>query len=117
MINNEVYLIKGWKIEDSEIADALIDQLCEVDEDFYDDCIGEYFIVDSMSGEYVYFGAIIGSIDADSDCPDDIEVDEQVIKEKFDEWNKMLTEKPEVAEVFKQYMGGPAKIYVLYHVY
>jgi hypothetical protein len=117
MINNEVYLIKGWKIDDSEIADALIDQLCEVDEDFYDDCEGEYFVTDCMAGEYIYFGAIIGSIDADSDYPDDIEVDEQVIKEKFDNWNKMLLEKPEVARVFKQYMEGPAKTYVLYHVY
>ena len=117
MINNEVYLIKGWKIDDSDIVDALLEQLCDANEEFYDDCEGEYFVNDCMAGEYFYFGAIIDSIDADSDYPDDIEVDDKTINEKFGEWNKTLEEKPEVAEVFKQYMEGPAKIYVLYHVY
>lgn len=117
MISNEIYLIKGWKVDDSDMVDALIDQLCEVNEDFYDNYQDTFYVYDCMAGEYVYFGAIVDSIDADSDYPDDIEVDNKTINKKFDEWNKILEENHEVAEVFKQYMRGPAKLYVVYHVY
>ena len=37
MTNSKVFLIKGWKIEGSELVDELLNKLDEVSEDYYEE--------------------------------------------------------------------------------
>ena len=43
MTDSKVYLIKGWKIEGSELVDELLNKLDEVSEDYYGE-FEDYFL-------------------------------------------------------------------------
>ena len=116
MTNSKVFLIKGWKIEGSELVDELLNKLDEVSEDYYEE-FEDYLIVDCVSGEYAYIGTILGSLDCDEDCADDVEITKESVSQATPKWNKMLEENPKVAKVFKEYTKGDAKFYVVYHIY
>ena len=116
MTNSKVFLIKGWKIEGSELVDELLNKLDEVSEDYYGE-FEDYLIIDCVSGEYAYIGTILGSLDCDEDCADDVEITKESVSQATPKWNKMLEENPKVAKVFKEYTKGDAKFYVVYHIY
>ena len=46
--------------------------------DYYEE-FEDYLIVDCVSGEYAYIGTILGSLDCDEDCADDVEITKEFI--------------------------------------
>ena len=50
MTDSKVYLIKGWKIEGSELVNELLNKLDEVSEDYYGE-FEDYLIIDCVSGD------------------------------------------------------------------
>ena len=116
MINSTTYLIKGWKVTGDK-ADDIYEKLNEICEEEYNsdicDILDGFHISDSMSGEYFYFGAILGSLDNDEGYAGDIEITDKLIEEKFSKFDDMCEKYPKIAKVFGKYAKHEPKLYVV----
>ena len=116
MINSTTYLIKGWKVTGDK-ADDIYEKLSDVCEEEYNsdicDILDSFHISDSMSGEYFYFGAILGSLDNDDGYDDDIEITDKLIEDKFSKFEDMCEKYPKIARVLGKYAKCEPKLYVV----
>ena len=117
MIDNHTVVLYGWKVDGREKVSELENKLDEVYEDWWDEFINEYFIADSMCGNYMYFGAILADYDVEFDDDPEVIIDDNLIKTSTAKYNNFITEHPEVSKVFDEFKDGEAKLYVFQHIW
>lgn len=111
MIDRKVYIINGWSVFGDNVA-KMEQELYDIDE-YYNDDIQDYFVYDTMCGEYIYFGAIIDSFNPDED-PLCITIDEKSIYDADQKYKQFLEEYPHYAEIFKKYANNqPPQVMVV----
>lgn len=117
MIDRDVYVINGWSIKGWAKVKQLEDELYEINEDYINDLDG-FYIYDGMRGEYAYFGANLGSIDVKYSDSADIVINEKLLFDANEKWNKFLEKYPKYAEVFQKYNNNEQpQVIVVLHVW
>lgn len=112
MINHYTIIFRGWKIEKENVG-SFEDDLDEAgywdDDELFDGRV----VVDSMCGNYCYFGTQIKSFDNDEDddwCYEVNSLDESKAWEDFSKWRN---EHPEIWQKFgKKYCNGTPRTYI-----
>ena len=102
MTDRAVYIINGWAIKGWAQVTKLEDELYIINEDWLDD-LGDFYIYDGACGEYAYFGANLGRIDVKYEDSADIVINEKLLFDADEKWNKFLENNPKYAEVFQKY--------------
>jgi len=117
MIDRDVHIINGWSIKGWAQVKQLEDELYEINEDYINDLDG-FYIYDGMCGEYAYFGANLGSIDVKYSDSADIVINEKLLFDANEKWNKFLEKYPKYAEVFQKYNNNDQpQVMVVLHVW
>ena len=116
-LDNHTVVLYGWKLDGSDKVTEIEDKLDEAYENWWDEFIDEYFVIDSMIGNYFYFGAVLADYDAEWDDEAEVVIDDALSKEKTEKYNNFLKEHPEIAKVFDEYKTGEPKLYVFQHVW
>lgn len=116
MIDRDVYVINGWSVKGRTQVKQLEDELYEINEDYMNDLDG-FYIYDGMCGEYAYFGANLGSIDVEYSDSADIIINEKLLFDANEKWNKFLEKYPKYAEVFQKYNNDQQQVMVVLHVW
>ena len=105
MTESYTYAIQGWKIDDSNKEHEIYDELYDVAESVYGkediyEILDGFIIEDSMGGQYLYFGAVLGRLD--NKCGDKIDftVSTKLLAEKVSKFNKMCKDYPEIKKIF-----------------
>ena len=113
MIDNNTVVLYGWKVTDDNI-EKLQNELEVWDEDYFDK-IQDIIIEDTMCGNYIYFGAILASYDADES--EEVIIDSKLIKKATDVYNKKIKAEPELNKIFKKYAKKQPKLYVFQNIW
>ena len=117
MIDRDVYIINGWSIKGWAQVKQLEDELYEINEDYINDLDG-FYIYDGIRGEYAYFGANLGKIDVKYSDSADIVINEKLLFDANEKWNKFLEKYPKYAEVFQKYNNNDQQqVMVVLHVW
>lgn len=117
MIDRDVYVINGWKVKGWKLVTKLEDELYDINEDWLDDLDG-FYLYDGTCGEYAYFGANLGKINVKYSDSDDIVINEKLLYDATEKWNKFLEKYPKYAEVLKKYINEePPQLMVVLHVH
>jgi len=113
-LDNYTKIVYGWKVEDEE-RENLQNELEVWDEDYWDK-VQDVIVDDTMCGDYMYFGAIIASYDAVYD-PEEVIVNDDLIKSQLKEWDKFLDDNPEFANIISKYKHGKPQLYVFQQIW
>jgi len=113
-LDNFTKIVYGWKVEKEE-AENLKNDLEVWDEEYYDQ-VQDVIVEDTMCGNYIYFGAIIASYDAVWD-PEEVIVNDDLIKSQMKEWHKFLEKNPEFANLISNYQHGEPQLYVFQQIW
>lgn len=113
MIDNNTVVLYGWKVTDDNI-EKLQNELETWDEDYFDK-IQDIIVEDTMCGNYIYFGAILASYDADEG--EEVIIDSKLIKKATDVYNKKIKNEPELDKILKKYAKKQAKLYVFQQIW
>lgn len=116
-LDNHTTVIYGWKVEGRDKVSEFEEKLENVNEDWWDNFIDEYFISDSMMGNYTYFGAILVDYDAEWDDDAEVVIDDDLVKKCTAKYNKFIKDNPEISKVLDEYKDGEAKLYVFQHIW
>lgn len=123
MLDYRVVALYGWKIENKVVnnrkqndATNFMKKLCEWNDDYYDDT-QEIMVEDTMSGQYVYVGAIMASFDPTEDKKVVILDDKELQDKAIAKFNKYIDEHPEFDEIFKKYKKGEPALYLFNHIW
>ena len=104
MTESYTYAIQGWKIDDRNKEREISNELHDVAESIYNkdvyDILDEFIIDELMSGQYLYFGAVLGRLDNKWGDKIDFTVSTKMIKEKVSKFNKMCKDYPEIKKIF-----------------
>ena len=104
MTESYTYAIQGWKINNSNKEREISNELHDVAESVYNkdvyDILDEFIIDDLMSGQYLYFGAVLGRLDNKWGDKIDFTVSTKLLAEKVSKFNKMCKDYPEIKKIF-----------------
>lgn len=105
MIESYTYAIQGWKIDDRNKEHEIYDELYDVAESVYGkediyEILDGFIIEDSMGGQYLYFGAVLGRLDNKWGDKIDFTVSTKLLAEKVSKFNKMCKDYPEIKKIF-----------------
>lgn len=115
MIDNHTIVIYGWKIEGSDEVRKISRKLEKIDEEYWDK-FQNIIIEDTMSGDYLYFGAILVNYDAGEDH-DPVIINSELIDKATSEYNKTIEENFELKKAFKKYTKTSAQLFVFQHIW
>lgn len=101
-LDNFTRSVYGWKIEGRENVQKFENELENINKNYWDDYIN-FLIIDSMCGDYVYFGVDLVKYDADEG--NEVIVNQQLIKEATNDYYNFLKEHPELDECLQQQIG------------
>ena len=105
MTESYTYAIQGWKIDDSNKEREIYDELDDIcssvygKEDIYEILDG-FIIEDSMGGQYLYFGAVLGCLNNKWGDKIDFTISTKLLAEKVSKFNKMCKDYPEIKKIF-----------------
>ena len=116
-LDNHTVVIYGWKVDGNEKVEEFENKLDEAYEDWWDEFIDEYFIADSMMGNYIYFGAILADYDVEWDDDPEVIITDELSKSATAKYNKFISEHPEISKVFDEYKEGEPQLYVFQHIW
>ncbi len=123
MLDYRVVAIYGWKIENKVVnnrkqndATNFMKKLREWNDDYYDDT-QEIMVEDTMSGQYVYVGAIMAYFDPTEDGHEVILDDKELQDKVIAKFNKFIDKYPEFDEIFKKYKKGEPALYLFNHIW
>ena len=114
MIDNYTTVVYGWKLTGSDNVNEFTSELEDWNEDYFD-ITEDVLVEDTMCGEYVYFGAVLVSYDAEEG--DEIVIDDELINKYTNKWNNFLKENPKFEEIIKKYKKGEPKLYVFQKIW
>lgn len=104
MTESYTYAIQGWKINNSNKEREISNELHDVAESVYNkdvyNILDEFIIDDLMSGQYLYFGAVLGRLDNKWGDKMDFTVSTKLLAEKVSKFNKMCKDYPEIKKIF-----------------
>lgn len=112
-VDNMTKIVYGWKVEGYEQVETLKEKLEAINEDYYD---FDFFIEDTMCGNYFYFGAILGSYDAVW-SPDEVIINDALSKRETNRYNRFIKDNPEIAKVLDEFKTGEPQLYVFQHIW
>lgn len=104
MTESYTYAIQGWKINNSNKEREISNELHDVAESVYNkdvyDILDEFIIDDLMSGQYLYFGAVLGRLDNKWGDKIDFTISTKLLAEKVSKFNKMCKDYSEIKKIF-----------------
>ena len=104
MTESYTYAIQGWKINNSNKEREISNELHDVAESVYNkdvyNILDEFIIDDLMSGQYLYFGAVLGRLDNKWGDKIDFTISTKLLAEKVSKFNKMCKDYPEIKKIF-----------------
>ena len=101
-LDNYTRSIYGWKIEGRNKVEKFEKALEKVNENYYDDYC-DFFVDDTMCGEYIYFGADLVNYDADDG--EEVILDSELVTNATKEYHDFLKEHPELDEFLQKQIG------------
>ena len=111
-LDNYTKVVYGWKITDKNKLKQIEDDLENWNEDYFCE---DFIVDDTMCGNYIYFGAILTSYDADEGG--EVIIDDELIKTKTKEWNDFLKDNTEFKNIIEKYKEGDPKLYVFQQIW
>lgn len=104
-LDNYTKIVYGWKVSDEEVQqiDKELNDICEdkYNKDIYDMGLDSCIVEDTMCGNYLYYGAILGSYDADEGG--EVIINSKLVNKATSEYNNIMKLYPEIEKVFKKY--------------
>ena len=101
-LDNYTRVVYGWKIEGSKNVEKFEKGLEKINENYYDDYF-DFFVEDTMCGDYIFFGAHLVNYDVDEGGEEVINT--KLINEATDEYHKFLKDYPELDEYLNKQIG------------
>lgn len=115
MIYSCTNAIYGWKLS-GEIVSEFCNELEKWDEDYIDK-IENIAVIDYMSGDYVYIGALLGKWNEDDDGGEII-VNDETIDSATDEFNKFIRTNPEFDNILNEFINRQKpQLYIMQQKY
>lgn len=119
MIDYNTVVIYGWKVEDDVCSqfENELDKICEeiYHKDKYDLGLDTCLVSDTMCGNYIYFGILLGSYDSKEN--NEIIVNDKLLKEKSQIYNNKLNKYPEVKNIFEKYSKNNPQLYIFQNIW
>ena len=101
-LDNYTKVIHGWKIKGRKKVKEFENELEKINENYYDDYC-DFFIDDTMSGEYIYFGAKLANYNADEGG--EVIINNELINKATSEYHSFLEEHPELDKFLQTQIG------------
>ena len=101
-LDNYTRIVYGWKIEGNKKVKEFEKELEKINKNYYDDYY-DFFVYDSMCGEYIYFGAKLVCYDADEGG--EVIINNNLIEKKTDEYHNFLKDHPEIDKFLQSQIG------------
>ena len=95
-------VVYGWKIEGHKKIKKFENELEKINENYYDDYC-DFFIDDTMCGEYIYFGVKLASYNSDERA--EVIINNKLIKKATNEYHNFLKEHPELNDFLQKQIG------------
>ena len=115
MIHSCTNAIYGWKLT-GEIVSEFCNELEKWDKDYIDK-IEDIAVIDYMSGDYVYIGALLGKWNEDDDGGEII-VNDEIVKTATDEFNKFIKINVEFDNILKEFINHQKpQLYIMQQKY
>ena len=101
-LDNYTRVIYGWKVDGSKNVKKFEKALEKINKNYYEDYC-DFFVDDTVCGNYIYFGADLVNYDAHEE--EEIILNSKLIKEATDKYHKFLKEHPELDEFLNKQIG------------
>ena len=101
-LDNYTRTVYGWKIEGNKNVRNFEKELEKINENYYDDYC-DFFVNDTMCGEYIYFGAKLARYYADEGG--EVVINNELIKKKIDEYHNFLKDHSELDQFLQTQIG------------
>jgi hypothetical protein len=118
MLDYRCIAIYGWKISGTKNVTNFIHELEDIDENYFDSTFYQSLMIeDTMSGNYVYFGARLVYFDPTED-DNEVIINDELINKVTSKWNKFLEENPDYKKVINKWIGDDKpQLYVFNHIW
>ena len=118
MVDNHTVLLLGWKVEGDKKVEEIKHRLESADKNWFDKFVCDFFIYDTMMGNYLYFGAIIENYDSENDMTCERIIEDEFIETEKSRYEKFLKDNPEIAKILEEYKEtkGP-NLYLFQHIW
>lgn len=117
MVENHTVLLLGWKVQGEDKVREFKKRLDEVDLHWYDKFSGEWFVNDTMMGNYLYFGVILADYDSERDMVGERLITPEYMEHQSNGYRKFLNDNPAIAGVLDMYGPESPKLYLFQHIW